>query len=151
MATGPWAVAADGMPLVSGQEPQATPVAGVRWYNLVTECTDPRRLADFWLAALGWREAYATEGEIGIEARDDPGERVPALVFWRTANPRRGKNRLHLDLRAGNRRVEVDRLIALGAAQVDVGQPGDAAWVVLADPEGNELCVQSEDETALQG
>jgi hypothetical protein len=35
---------------------------------------------------------------------------------------------------------EVARLVALGARQVDVGQ-GDAPWVVLADPEGNEFCV----------
>ena len=35
---------------------------------------------------------------------------------------------------------EVDRIIALGASRVDVGQ-GDVSWVVLADPEGNEFCV----------
>jgi hypothetical protein len=26
---------------------------------------------------------------------------------------------------------------------VDVGQPADASWVVLADPEGNEFCLLS--------
>jgi len=35
---------------------------------------------------------------------------------------------------------EVERLLALGARPVDVGQ-GDVSWVVLADPEGNEFCV----------
>jgi hypothetical protein len=35
----------------------------------------------------------------------------------------------------------VDRLVALGAHPVDIGQPEDADHVVLADPEGNELCV----------
>jgi len=35
---------------------------------------------------------------------------------------------------------EVARLVALGAHPADVGQ-GDAPWVVLADPEGNEFCV----------
>ncbi len=33
------------------------------------------------------------------------------------------------------------RLIALGARRIDVGQPVDADWVVLADPEGNAFCV----------
>jgi len=32
------------------------------------------------------------------------------------------------------------RLVAHGAQRVDLGQ-GDASWVVLADPEGNEFCV----------
>jgi hypothetical protein len=35
------------------------------------------------------------------------------------------------------------RLLALGAQRVDVGQTGDESWVVLADPEGNQLCVLS--------
>ena len=37
---------------------------------------------------------------------------------------------------------EVARLVALGATRIDIGQ-GDASWVVLADPEGNEFCVLS--------
>ncbi|WP_443029591.1 VOC family protein [Spirillospora sp. NBC_01491] len=37
--------------------------------------------------------------------------------------------------------AEVERLIDLGATRTDVGQPADAPWVVLADPEGNEFCV----------
>ena len=51
------------------------------------------------------------------------------------------KNRLHFDLAPdGDQQAEVDRLIALGATRVDVGQ-GDVPWVVLADPDGNEFCV----------
>lgn len=141
LVPGPAAVAAEGLRAVSG--PQAGAPA-LRWYNLVIECEDPRRLADFWLAALGWREAYATGDEIGIEAFDDPSDQVPALVFWRTSNPRHGKNRLHLDLRSAQQDADVSRLITLGARRIDVGQGQDATWVVLADPEGNELCLQRE-------
>ncbi len=35
---------------------------------------------------------------------------------------------------------EVERLLALGARRVDIGQ-GERSWVVLADPEDNEFCV----------
>lgn len=54
-----------------------------------------------------------------------------------------GKNRLHIDLRAGGCTTteELDRLLALGACRVDVGQGPDVTWVVLADPEGNEFCL----------
>ncbi len=34
----------------------------------------------------------------------------------------------------------MQRLQALGATRIDIGQ-GDAEWIVMADPEGNEFCV----------
>ncbi len=52
---------------------------------------------------------------------------------------------MHLDVAPyadDDQSVEVDRLRALGATDIDIGQR-DVTWVVLADPEGNELCVLS--------
>jgi hypothetical protein len=54
------------------------------------------------------------------------------------------KNRLHVDVRppdGSDQATELDRLLALGAVQVDIGQGPDATWHVLADPEGNEFCL----------
>ncbi|WP_311836083.1 VOC family protein [Cellulomonas fimi] len=62
----------------------------------------------------------------------------------RTANPRDLKNRLHLDVRppdGSDQATELARLLGLGARRVDVGQGSDVPWAVLADPEGNELCL----------
>jgi hypothetical protein len=62
------------------------------------------------------------------------------------SDPKQGKNRVHLDVapNAGDDQDnEVNRLLRLGARQVDVGQGDDATWVVLADPEDNEFCVLS--------
>jgi hypothetical protein len=56
---------------------------------------------------------------------------------------------LHIDLAphiSQDRDAEIDRLEALGARRVDVGQPDGATWTVLADPEGNEFCVLSSRE-----
>jgi hypothetical protein len=61
------------------------------------------------------------------------------------SDPKTGKNRVHLDLAstsAAHQAELVGRLRDLGATPADVGQ-GDVPWVVLADPEGNELCVLS--------
>jgi len=60
----------------------------------------------------------------------------------RPDGPKPARNRLHLDVKPVNRgqQAELDRLLALGARQVDVGQ-GDQSWYVLADPEGNEFCL----------
>ena len=54
------------------------------------------------------------------------------------------KNRVHLDVapyEGEDHGLEVARLVALGARRIDVGQSADVTWEVLADPEGNELCV----------
>ncbi|MGW2208527.1 VOC family protein [Streptomyces sp. NPDC001781] len=66
------------------------------------------------------------------------------VLFQRVPEARSGKNRLHLDLHAGpeGRVEEVARLTALGATVLrEVSGPA-GAWTVLADPEGNEFCVQ---------
>jgi hypothetical protein len=55
------------------------------------------------------------------------------------------KNRLHLDIRPREltRDAEVERLVGLGARQIDDRRtPEGLGWVVLADPEGNEFCVE---------
>jgi hypothetical protein len=58
---------------------------------------------------------------------------------------------VHLDLTssAADRDQEIDRLIALGGRQVDIGQTDAESWTVLADPEGNELCVVRHEETLI--
>ena len=43
-------------------------------------------------------------------------------------------------LRADDQRLGLD-LNLLGARPADIGQTGKETWHVLADPEGNELCL----------
>jgi hypothetical protein len=71
---------------------------------------------------------------------------APTILFQRTDDPKVGKNRWHLDLcpvTPSERDAEVERLLRLGARHIDIGQDPTSRWVVLADPEGNELCVMS--------
>ena len=66
------------------------------------------------------------------------GDRLPRVPD----GPKQTKNRIHLDINPTDRdqAAELERLLALGATRVDVGQ-GDVSWHVLADPEGNEFCL----------
>ena len=96
----------------------------------------------FWGEVIGWPVVYDQDGDVAIRAPDGRG---PFLTFGPPGTAKSGKNRLHLDVapHAGDDQLaEVDRLIALGARRVDIGQ-GDVPWVVLADPDGNEFCVLS--------
>jgi catechol 2,3-dioxygenase-like lactoylglutathione lyase family enzyme len=94
----------------------------------------------FWSAALGWPLVWDQDEETAIRAPDRSG---PFITWGPPVPPKTGKNRLHLQIGPAehvDQRSEVERLIALGATRTDVGQ-GHAPWVVLADPDGNELCV----------
>ncbi|MEO7556754.1 MAG: VOC family protein [Acidimicrobiales bacterium] len=111
-----------------------------RWYTVVVDCHDNARIAAFWQEVLGWKRVYEAPDEVVITSHD---EREPGLVFVLVPETKTVKNRLHIDLAPDDHDAEVERIIALGATRVDVGQDGTETWVVLADPEGNELCVLS--------
>lgn len=104
---------------------------------ITLDAADPLRLAQFWAELLGWSIHTEDEGEVWIEP---PGGGAD-ILFLPSTDERRGKNRLHLDLRPDDRDAQVDRALALGATHVDIGQDGTETWVVLADPEGNEFCI----------
>lgn len=95
----------------------------------------------FWSEATGWPIVYDQDGDTAIRAPDGRG---PFITFGPPGTAAKtGKNRLHLDIApplGGDQGVEVERLIALGARRIDIGQD-DVAWVVMADPEDNEFCV----------
>ncbi len=103
---------------------------------------DPAAVARFWCQVLGWVVIEQDEDIVCIGPED--GSR-PGIDVLAVPEPKTVQNRLHLDLRADglSTEAELERLLALGARRVDVGQPDDASWVVLADPEGNEFCLLS--------
>jgi len=110
--------------------------------NITFDCRDPHLLARFWADALGYVDDPENPNDPG-----DPEALVvdPAgLLFLPVPEEKVVKNRVHLDLRPDQRRdAEVDRLLGLGATLVaDQRRPDGTGWVVLADPEGNEVCVE---------
>ncbi|HEX6148211.1 VOC family protein [Nocardioides sp.] len=118
---------------------------GLRIGALVVDAHDPGRLARFWAEALDWVITHDEDPEWVVEPPEGSREDcvVPDLLFIKVPEPKTFKNRLHLDLRPADQATEVARLEHLGATRTDVGQRSDARWVVMADPEGNEFCVQS--------
>lgn len=115
---------------------------GVVVRELIVDCNDPRLVANFWGAALGWK-VRQNDDVLWMSSSDAPFPE-PLLVFVQVPEAKTAKNRLHLDVSpvGCDAEVEVARLEALGAKRVDIGQ-GEQPWVVLADPEGNEFCVLS--------
>jgi hypothetical protein len=113
------------------------PIAAV-----VIDIADPQAGAAFWALAAGW-DPVVSESEFA--SLRSPAGTGPFLEFLHSSDAKRVKNRLHVDVAPpadGDTRAEAARLIAAGAQPIDIGQ-GEATFIVLADPQGNEFCVLS--------
>jgi catechol 2,3-dioxygenase-like lactoylglutathione lyase family enzyme len=102
---------------------------------------DALRLAQFWRGVLGWELTEDQAGAVVLLPSDDTGFR---LRFLPTQDRKTLPNQMHFDLTSGSVEVQqqkVARALALGGRHIDIGQRPDEDHVVLADPEGNELCV----------
>ena len=139
--------------------------------QVTIDCADPARLAGFWAEALGYQVQGPPGGfETWAQALDafgipperhndasavvDPEGSGPRVFFQRVPEGRAAKNRVHLDVRAApglaaDERMaaleaEADRLVALGGARLarfEPAPPLESGHVVMADPEGNEFCL----------
>ena len=112
--------------------------------ELVLKCHDPEVLARFWCEVLGFVELDREE-EVLIEIgpREGFGGPQPTIFLIRNDEPKNERARLHIDVNPTDRDqdAELERLLAAGAELVDIGQPTEASWHVLTDPEGNEFCL----------
>ncbi|MCP9951521.1 MULTISPECIES: VOC family protein [Actinomadura] len=139
--------------------------------QITFDSADPAALSAFWAEVLGyrlqdppgdfasWDEALEALG-VPPERRNDASAVVdpegsgPRLFFQRVPEGKRAKNRVHLDVRAapgleGDARMaaleaEAARLVALGATRLDRHEPAPPlsfGHIVMADPEGNEFCL----------
>jgi Glyoxalase-like domain len=135
--------------------------------QIVVDANEPLAQARFWADALGYDVEDTTELinqvlDAGHATRDDihedngrlywndlvgisdPDTNGPRLLFQRNPDPKADKNRVHLDLNVGGdrRAAEVERLQQLGAETLyEIDEPS-GQHVTMADPEGNEFCVQ---------
>lgn len=136
--------------------------------QVTMDAASPKALAAFWKLALGYRDDDPPEGhdswdevlaELPPERRDDANAIIdpdgvgPRLYFQKVPEGKQAKNRVHLDINASKTATDgdgwaavlahVERLVAAGGTMVEErsGEWGDR-WILMADPDGNEFCVQ---------
>jgi predicted enzyme related to lactoylglutathione lyase len=110
-------------------------------HAVVLDALDLRRLAEFWSGLLGWELVERDDGEIGIWPHDGTAY---GITFEPSERVKDHANRIHFDLTSTSledQQAKVDRVLALGGRHIDIGQTPDEKHVVMADPEGNELCI----------
>ena len=105
--------------------------------ELVLDCADPDRSAEFWCSVLGYRRHGQAGTYRSIVPADGDG---PKLILQGVDEPKTVKNRMHLDVWCDDLDAEVRRFEGLGATRLaEVAEHG-MRWIVLADPDGNEFC-----------
>ena len=112
-----------------------------RLVAVTLDAVAPDRLSRFWARALRWDVGDAGGGAFEMAPTDATSFR---LLFRPAAAQKVGQNRIHFDLTStslDDQRDTVAELLAIGATHIDIGQHRDDTHVVLADPEGNELCI----------
>ena len=116
----------------------------------VPEGTD---VFEAWHAFLA--EAGVPESEWNsASAAEAPDGNGPRLFFQRVPEGKTAKNRVHLDVRAAPGlgpeermaalEAECERLVAMGATRgqrFEPSPPMSNGFIVMADPEGNEFCL----------
>jgi hypothetical protein len=143
-------------------------MASIKQVQVTFDCAEPERVARFWCEVLGyvvppppegfgsWDEfdrSLPAERQGAAFACVDPSGAGPRLFFQRVPEGKVVKNRVHLDVRAGTGLVgaerlaaleaERDRLVALGAVQVQVlvADGFNESCIAMQDIEGNEFCL----------
>jgi predicted enzyme related to lactoylglutathione lyase len=111
---------------------------------------DPVRVAQFWGGLLG-RQLFV-DGPCALLPGSDT--QVGLSFVAATTGAFDHGRRLHLHLTSDtpeHQQRRVEEAIGLGARHLDVGQTPDEGQVVLADPEGNPLCVVEPGNSFLDG
>jgi catechol 2,3-dioxygenase-like lactoylglutathione lyase family enzyme len=114
--------------------------------HITFDVHDPALVSRFWADVMGFAEDPESpnlpdDEEFLIQSTDGSTQ----LLFIRVPEGKSVKNRVHFDLAPtdSTRDQEVERLIGLGATVYDDRRlPDGRGWVVMRDPEGNELCVE---------
>jgi len=104
------------------------------------DCADLDRMVEFYCAALGY-ELHGSAGDHYRSLTAGDGRR-PKLVFQKVPEAKIAKNRVHLDVIVGPEiDAEANRWEALGASRIEKVSEYGLNWIVMRDPEGNEICI----------
>ena len=123
-------------------------------FQVAVDAAQPHVLADWWADALGWdvepsdeafirrmiAEGYATEADTmthngalvwaegaAIRHPRGPGSGIGGRIYFQLVpEPKTAKNRVHLDVRAGEGQIEAEQeaVEAVGTQFVPVSSPG---------------------------
>jgi 4a-hydroxytetrahydrobiopterin dehydratase len=109
--------------------------------EIAIDALDFDAVLPFWRAVMAYVDERPRPPMTRVDALVDPLRIGPALWFQQMDVPRPQRNRIHIDLRVPHDVAEARIGAALAAGGVLVNESYAKAFWVLADPEGNEVCI----------
>jgi glyoxalase superfamily protein len=107
----------------------------VQMLEMAIDAMDIPAIRPFWKAVLGYVDEPGSDGIV------DPAGQLPAIWFQQMDAPRRQRNRVHFDITVAHEEAEPRVRTALAAGGRLVDDSFARSFWVLADAEGNEVCV----------
>jgi len=111
----------------------------VQVLEIAIDAIDIGSVRPFWRAVLGYGDEPGHAGP--LDAIVDPAGQGPAIWFQQMTEPRLQRNRIHLDISVPHDEASARLDAALRAGGVLVSDASAPAFWVLADAEGNEVCI----------
>ncbi|WP_208814147.1 VOC family protein [Micromonospora echinofusca] len=108
--------------------------AAVQLVNVTLDALVGPEVLPFWRAVLGYRQ-------IGEDYLSDPSRRGPGFGLQQMDTVRPHRNRMHLDVAVPHDQAQARIAAALAAGGRLVSDAHAPMWWVLADAEGNEVCI----------
>lgn len=108
--------------------------------EVAIDALDIAAVRPFWKAVLAYRDEPVAKGEEPVNLIDPLGV-GPAVWFQQMDAPRPQRNRIHLDINVAHDIAEARVAAAIDAGGRLISDRDAKAFWVLADPEGNEICV----------
>jgi 4a-hydroxytetrahydrobiopterin dehydratase len=114
-------------------------IRSVQEWEVAIDALDIASVRPFWKAVLGYTDEA---GKHGPEERlVDPLRQGPAVWFQQMSEPRAQRNRIHFDISVPHDEAPGRITAALAAGGHLVSDEWAPSFWVLADREGNEVCV----------
>jgi 4a-hydroxytetrahydrobiopterin dehydratase len=111
----------------------------VQMLEIAIDAMDIPAVRGFWKAVMGYADGPGRDGP--TDALIDPVRQGPAIWFQQMDEPRRQRNRIHLDLTVPHEEADARVQAALAAGGVLVSDAAARSFWILADVEGNEVCI----------
>ena len=125
-------------PGMTGQTSAQSP-RPVQMLELAIDALDIAAIRPFWKAVMAYTDEPAGDGPGA--ALVDPAGQLPAIWFQHMDAPRPQRNRIHFDITVAHDEADARVAAALAAGGRLVDDSHARSFWILADAEGNEVCV----------
>ena len=108
-------------------------------FQIGIDVEDLDRSAQFWSAVLGLNVGNRTGEYLIFEQQGES----PIAPLQKVPEKKMAKSRMHIDISVEDVDAASAQVEALGGRKLQVVEEFGIRWIVMADPDGNEFCLDA--------